>query len=323
MGRARATPRRPGLRPGSAVSPARLSPQARRGPRGRRASPRPRRARPPEPRRRGRRRPVARDGQVRKRLRPSPARVDGLGRAPRAPRITRTPRTCSHDRLRRGAGSEPRRAARGGPRALTRGSRGNNLKYYEESGGSPHRPPATRPHRVSESEEKTRVTAIVQKPLGGTEGAPKGNDCLVVIYTKEPTLLGKRFVLEPSPMRVGRGADNHIVLDGDCVSRRHAHFEQRSGAWWCVDDGSTNGTYVNDEQITREVAPRQRRPHQDRADDLQVPVRAGRRGAVPRRDLPDDHHRWSHAGPREALPARGARARRSSARAATSAISRS
>jgi diguanylate cyclase (GGDEF)-like protein len=106
---------------------------------------------------------------------------------------------------------------------------------------------------VSESEEKTRVTAIVQKPLGGVDGIPKGNDCLVVIYTKEPTLLGRRFVLDSSPIRIGRGAENHIVLEGDSVSRRHAHFEQRSGAWWCVDDGSTNGSYVNDEQIMREA----------------------------------------------------------------------
>ena len=106
---------------------------------------------------------------------------------------------------------------------------------------------------MSESEEKTRVTAIVQKPLGGVDGAPKGNDCLVVIYTKEPTLLGRRFVLDSSPIRIGRGAENHIVLEGDSVSRRHAHFEQRSAAWWCVDDGSTNGSYVNDEQIMREA----------------------------------------------------------------------
>ena len=106
---------------------------------------------------------------------------------------------------------------------------------------------------MSESEEKTRVTAIVQKPLGGVDGAPKGDACLVVIYTKEPTLLGKRFVLDSSPIRIGRGAENHIVLEGDSVSRRHAHLEQRTAAWWCVDDGSTNGSYVNDEQIMREA----------------------------------------------------------------------
>jgi diguanylate cyclase (GGDEF)-like protein len=106
---------------------------------------------------------------------------------------------------------------------------------------------------VTDSDEKTRVTTIVQKPLADEE-RPRGGDCLVVIYTKEPTLLGKRFVLDGSPFKVGRGAENHIVLEGDSVSRRHAHFEQRGAVWYAVDDNSTNGTYVNDDQIAREIA---------------------------------------------------------------------
>ncbi len=106
---------------------------------------------------------------------------------------------------------------------------------------------------MSDSDEKTRVTTIVQKPVGD-EPRPRGNDCLVVIYTKEPTLLGKRFVLEGSPFKIGRGTENHIVLEGDSVSRRHVHFEQRGAIWYAVDDNSTNGTYVNDDQITREIA---------------------------------------------------------------------
>jgi diguanylate cyclase (GGDEF)-like protein len=104
---------------------------------------------------------------------------------------------------------------------------------------------------VSEHDEKTRVTAIVQKPT--VDETKAGNDCLVVIYTKEPTLLGKRFVLDQTPFRVGRGPENNIVLEGDSVSRRHAHFEQRGASWIAVDDNSTNGTYVNDEPISREL----------------------------------------------------------------------
>jgi diguanylate cyclase (GGDEF)-like protein len=103
---------------------------------------------------------------------------------------------------------------------------------------------------VSEFDEKTRVTQVVQRP---PIEESTGNDCLVVIYTKEPGLLGKRFVLDRNPLRVGRGADNHIVLEGDSVSRRHAHFERRTNAWYVVDDGSTNGTYVNEEQINRDA----------------------------------------------------------------------
>jgi diguanylate cyclase (GGDEF)-like protein len=102
---------------------------------------------------------------------------------------------------------------------------------------------------VSEQDEKTRVTQVVQAtpPEQGT-----GSDCLVVIYTAEPGLLGKRFVLDRSPLRVGRGTDNHIVLEGDSVSRRHAHFERRGNEWYVVDDGSTNGTYLNEEQVPRD-----------------------------------------------------------------------
>lgn len=102
---------------------------------------------------------------------------------------------------------------------------------------------------MSDQDEKTRVTEVVQptKPeRGGT------NDCLVVIYTTEKALLGKRFVLESSPVRIGRGADNHIILEGDSVSRRHTHLEDRKGEWFVVDDRSTNGTYVNEEQVPGE-----------------------------------------------------------------------
>jgi two-component system, cell cycle response regulator len=107
--------------------------------------------------------------------------------------------------------------------------------------------------RVNDFDEKTRVTQVVQPPPAGGGATKNTTDCLVVIYTKEPTLLGKRFMLDNNPTRVGRGADNHVVLDGDSVSRRHAHFEQRGSVWMVVDDGSTNGTYCNDEQIAREA----------------------------------------------------------------------
>lgn len=102
---------------------------------------------------------------------------------------------------------------------------------------------------MSEFDEKTRVTQVVQQP--SIEAAT--NDCVVVIYTKEQGLLGKRFVLDKSPVRIGRGPDNTIVLDGDSVSRRHARLERRGKSWFLVDDGSTNGTYLNEEQISGEA----------------------------------------------------------------------
>jgi len=100
---------------------------------------------------------------------------------------------------------------------------------------------------VSDVEEKTRVTSILatkQESVGGR------GDCLVTIYSKDPAHLGKRYVLEASPTLIGRGHDNHVVLDSDSVSRRHCHIERQGNGWTAVDDGSTNGTYVNDDQIS-------------------------------------------------------------------------
>ncbi len=100
-------------------------------------------------------------------------------------------------------------------------------------------------------DEKTRITQII-RPAAEESQAPR-TDCVVVIYTKEPTLLGKRFVLDSSPQRVGRGTDMDIVLDSDSVSRRHASFTLEGAHWVVADEGSTNGTYSNDDQVAKAV----------------------------------------------------------------------
>ena len=78
-----------------------------------------------------------------------------------------------------------------------------------------------------------------------------GNDCLVIIYSRDVNQLGKRFVLDANGAEctVGRGADRTIVLDSETCSRKHARFDRKGEVWWIADDGSTNGTYVNDEPV--------------------------------------------------------------------------
>jgi predicted Ser/Thr protein kinase len=49
---------------------------------------------------------------------------------------------------------------------------------------------------------------------------------------------------------VGRQAGSDLVIDWDGeVSRRHARLEQARGGWEVVDEGSSNGTFVNGEQV--------------------------------------------------------------------------
>ena len=53
--------------------------------------------------------------------------------------------------------------------------------------------------------------------------------------------------------RLGRAAENTIVLDDTFVSAEHAVIVQRDGTWWLSDRGSTNGTAVNEREVRGEV----------------------------------------------------------------------
>ncbi|HZS36225.1 MAG TPA: GGDEF domain-containing protein [Polyangia bacterium] len=95
---------------------------------------------------------------------------------------------------------------------------------------------------------KTRVTQIrpVEKQAVDLEQA-----CLVLIYPPGSEL-GKRYELRGSnEVTIGRGADCDIQVDRDSVSRKHAKVTRAREMWQVVDLGSTNGSYVNDAQITQ------------------------------------------------------------------------
>jgi hypothetical protein len=52
---------------------------------------------------------------------------------------------------------------------------------------------------------------------------------------------------------VGRDPSCEIVVTDGSVSRRHARLEKRAGAWWVVDQGSANGTYVNSLRVAEQA----------------------------------------------------------------------
>ncbi|MFB0546873.1 MAG: FHA domain-containing protein [Anaerolineae bacterium] len=60
---------------------------------------------------------------------------------------------------------------------------------------------------------------------------------------------GQEFVLK-GDVRLGREADNDIVLLDPKISRQHAAFTLVQGGYTIADLGSTNGTFVNDIRIS-------------------------------------------------------------------------
>jgi len=60
-----------------------------------------------------------------------------------------------------------------------------------------------------------------------------------------PGLKPASFELSDTPVRIGRHADNELVLPYGYVSGHHARLELREGVWQIEDLDSTNGTLIN------------------------------------------------------------------------------
>ena len=93
-----------------------------------------------------------------------------------------------------------------------------------------------------ERHKKTVVTVISKI----TDRPQLGTTCLVVIYGTE---LGKKYNLDKQVIIIGRSSKCDIQVDQESVSRTHAKLIVSSKAVVLRDLGSTNGTYVNDEQV--------------------------------------------------------------------------
>jgi pSer/pThr/pTyr-binding forkhead associated (FHA) protein len=86
---------------------------------------------------------------------------------------------------------------------------------------------------VADPEEYTAEAPQVVVRWTGENGAPLGEKTLT------------------APITIGRAHTNDIPLVSVKVSREHARIEWVNEQWWLVDNGSTNGTFVNGEKVER------------------------------------------------------------------------
>jgi signal transduction histidine kinase/pSer/pThr/pTyr-binding forkhead associated (FHA) protein len=73
---------------------------------------------------------------------------------------------------------------------------------------------------------------------------------LFVIQGKDQ---GRRFELKDSVLGLGRDVANSIQLHDTEVSRRHAEIRQQGDSYTLIDLNSSNGTFVNSEQVNDRV----------------------------------------------------------------------
>lgn len=60
---------------------------------------------------------------------------------------------------------------------------------------------------------------------------------------------GAVFRLHGTSLWIGRGAQLELSIEDDAISERHAHITRRLDGFYLHDNGSRNGTFVNDEAV--------------------------------------------------------------------------
>lgn len=93
------------------------------------------------------------------------------------------------------------------------------------------------------------ITAAGQK----SRSEPEREACIVLLHPPQADL-GRRTPLSRPLYVVGRDGVADLVIVSDAVSRNHARLSRDGKGRWTVDDlDSTNGTFVNEVRVGREV----------------------------------------------------------------------
>jgi pSer/pThr/pTyr-binding forkhead associated (FHA) protein len=98
------------------------------------------------------------------------------------------------------------------------------------------RPPAVKAARPTQRK--------ATKPAKG-KGIPRK------LVVTDGGLTGTSMDLGDQPITIGRADDSTLVLTDDYASAKHARLVPQDGQWLVEDLGSTNGTYLDRDKVTR------------------------------------------------------------------------
>lgn len=77
---------------------------------------------------------------------------------------------------------------------------------------------------------------------------------IIRLVVRQGPHAGQVFELQQPSYTIGRSKDNDLQIDDVQVSRRHATLTLTPGGYVLQDQGSTNGTFVNNRRITAPIA---------------------------------------------------------------------
>jgi len=84
----------------------------------------------------------------------------------------------------------------------------------------------------------------------GVPAAPRASSTpLASFLVRGGALKGQRLSIKTPVVNIGRADYNDLVIPDESVSTSHAKLQRREGVWVLVDLDSTNGTFIDGDQI--------------------------------------------------------------------------
>lgn len=93
----------------------------------------------------------------------------------------------------------------------------------------------------------------LQETTHGVPAAPRPSGAVLANFlVRAGALKGQRLIVKTPVANIGRADYNDIVFPDESVSTTHAKLQRREGVWVIVDLDSTNGTFVDGDQVKGE-----------------------------------------------------------------------
>jgi len=136
--------------------------------------------------------------------------------------------------------------------------------YADTAAPPPENPPAgpaaSAPSAVPPTQGSAPVAEKLKETVHGVPAAPAASaaprpsgSSLASFLVRGGALKGQRLVVKTPVVNIGRADYNDLVFPDESVSTAHAKLQRREGVWVLVDLGSTNGTFVDGDQIQGEA----------------------------------------------------------------------
>lgn len=123
----------------------------------------------------------------------------------------------------------------------------------------PQPQPSPPPQPVGTAEPAREPGARLRETVHGmpspaAASRPSGGGPLANFIVRSGALKGQRLAVKTPVVNIGRADYNDLVLPDESVSTSHAKLQRREGVWVLIDLDSTNGTYVDGDQVKGETA---------------------------------------------------------------------